>query len=306
MDSTGNGIFNIACIGEVMVELAIQNGNQAIIGTAGDTYNTAVYLKKLDHNAELKVDYITALGSDAFSDRILMELKTHNIGSEFITIRDGMMPGLYAISTDEKGERSFSYWRGQAAARTLISAPSNVTIENLSTFDIVYLSGISMAILPPDARKKIIERIKEFRNRGGKLAFDSNYRPRLWEDLETARNCMMDMWAITDIALPSIDDEMELFDDQSEKQVLDRLSNAGVGFGALKRGAMGPKTIGEDIGEIDFKPITKVVDTTAAGDSFNAGFLYTYATHNDMKQALIAGHELASKVVQSSGAIINL
>ena len=193
MDSSGNGIFNIACIGEVMVELAIQNGNHAIIGTAGDTYNTAVYLKKLDHNAELKVDYITSLGNDAFSDRILTELKTHNIGSEFITMRDGMMPGLYAISTDAEGERSFSYWRGQSAARTLIAEPSNITVENLSTFDLVYLSGISMAILPQDARTQVIKCIKGFRNRGGKLAFDSNYRSRLWEDLETARKCMMDM-----------------------------------------------------------------------------------------------------------------
>lgn len=288
-----------------MIELIANDAGQASIGVAGDTYNTAVYLNKLS-TADIEVSYITALGTDGFSDRIFSELEQHGIRSDKIEKRETHMPGLYAISTDELGERSFSYWRGEAAARTLFQEPCTIKPEALCDFDLIYVSGISMAILPPETRTKLISFLTDYRKSGGKLVFDSNYRPRLWEDVETARNITMAMWSITDIALPSLDDEMELFGDHNETGVLARLLGAGVSFGALKRGLAGPLPIGESVTQKIYKKVNDVVDTTAAGDSFNAGFLLEYAKGRNLEDAMQTGHSLAAKVIQAKGAIIEI
>ncbi len=163
-----------------------------------------------------------------------------------------------------------------------------------------------MAVLGPDARSSLIEFLKDYRQSGGKLAFDSNYRPRVWNDKVAARRITMQLWSLADVALPSIDDEMALFGDADEAATLSRLSDAGVVFGALKRGLKGPVPIGEDLEQLEFATVSNVVDSTAAGDSFNAGFLYQYAVGGTLSEAVRSGHELASKVIQSSGAIIDL
>lgn len=298
--------IKIACVGEVMIELIARQSGLASIGVAGDTYNTAVYLKKLANKSDIDISYITAIGTDKFSDRIFSEIQHYGLQTDLIEKRSHLMPGLYAIDTDEFGERNFSYWRGQSAAKTLFQEPCEIGLTSLLDFDLIYISGISMAILPAETRARLIEFISQYRKQGGKLAYDSNYRPRLWEDIDTARNTNMKMWSLTDIALPSLDDEMLLFEDKDEASVLSRLGDAGVVFGALKRGAKGPLAIGNLPCETTFKKIENVVDTTAAGDSFNAGFLYQYATGGTLVNAMQSGHNLASKVIQSSGAIITI
>ena len=296
----------IACIGEVMIELIAHKDGQATIGVAGDTYNTAVYISKLASTSRVDITYVTALGIDQFSKRILSEINRHGILSDHMEYRDTRMPGLYAIDTDENGERSFSYWRGQSAARTLFQEPCEIKLENLFHFDLIYVSGITMAILPHETRWNLISFLTEYRKSGGKLAFDSNYRARLWENIDTARETTMAMWSITDIALPSLDDEMELFEENTQEDVLKRLKDAGVKYGAVKRGINGPLAIDENSSSTTFEKVANVVDTTAAGDSFNAGFLYRYAIGGNLEDALLTGHELASKVIQQSGAIIEL
>ena len=288
-----------------MIELIAGEGDQATIGVAGDAYNTAVYMTKLTHQNEVSVSFVTALGVDQFSGRILSAMAEHGINHSYVERRNDQMPGLYAIETDENGERSFSYWRSNSAAKTLFAEPCSVQMSRLADFDILYISGITMAILPADMRTRLIKFLTEYRKGGGKLAFDSNFRPRLWEDLQTAREVIMRMWSLTDIALPSIDDETALFGESNETDVLKRLNAAGVRFGALKRGGLGPMLIGtSDAPACSFDKINNVVDSTAAGDSFNAGFLSEYIRGATIDEAARKGHEVASRVIQKKGAIV--
>ena len=295
---------NIACVGEVMIEIVITGADTAALGVAGDTFNTAVYLKQLLKPLDKTVSYFTALGKDRFSSRIVSKMVEYEIDTSHIEFRPDHMPGMYAIETDEEGERSFSYWRSQSAARTLFSPPCQIEISSLRSFDIVYISGISMAILPPATRASLLEFVGDYRTAGGLIAFDSNFRPNLWENIETAREITSSMWANTDIALPSMDDEMALFGDTSERQVIDRLRTSGVIFGALKRGAAGPVDLSSENSGANYPGVKNIVDTTAAGDSFNAGFLASYMRGEPIGQSLKAGHMLASKVIQKQGAIV--
>ena len=75
--------------------------------------------------------------------------------------------------------------------------------------------------------------------------------------------------------------------------------------GALKRGAQGPHSLGEQVTQ-SYPPASRVIDTTAAGDSFNGGYLAALQTGATQAEALMAGHRLASHVVGAKGAIVPL
>ncbi len=304
MDRAPNRPLKIACIGEAMIEVSHQDtAGAARIGIAGDTFNTAVYLRRLLPDAS--VSYVTALGTDRPSEMIFEAARSHGLETNLIERRPGLSPGLYMIFTDPQGERSFSYWRSASAARTLFAAPRTVAPGDLSECDLVYFSGITLAIIAPQARAELLAWLAAFRSQGGRVAFDPNYRPALWASADEARAAMIAAFAQTDIALPSLDDEIALFGG-GEAETIARLLAAGIGSGALKRGASGPVALDGSGEAPEVATVAEVVDTTGAGDSFNAGFLAKALSGGSIFDAMTAGHALAAKVVQHRGAILPL
>lgn len=293
---------SVLCIGEAMVEISLapDRPDTAGLGFAGDTLNTAIYLKR--EAPALNVAYCTKLGRDVLSERMIGMMSAEGLDTTLIRRSDTRLPGLYAINTDDKGERTFTYWRDNSAARRLMESPG-LEETDLLGFDLVYLSAISLAILPPAGRARLMGWLRHYRDAGGRVAFDSNYRPALWSDQGTAQETVTDAWRLADIGLPSLDDEMALFADADEAAVLARLRAYGLGEGVLKRGARGPLPLnGEPPLAVD--PATDVVDSTAAGDSFNAGYLAARLDGRDQDTAMRAGHELALRVIAQRGAIL--
>ena len=282
----------VASVGEAMIELSMSDEN-ARVGVAGDTLNTAIYLQRTA--PQLTVDYITCLGSDTLSTRIFDFVGHNGLGNSLIKQIPDKTPGLYAINTNTDGERSFIYWRSNSAARDLFM---DYDFSVLESFDVLYLSGISMAILPHKVRISFLEWLKRSPI---ELIFDSNYRPHLWDSIGHAQQITSALWVRADVSLPSIDDEMLLFN-ETEDQVCARFL-ATAKTGALKRGEQGPLSLCGKL-KSDYKPAKKVVDTTAAGDSFNGGYIGALLSGKSQKEALMSGHKLASKVVQYHGAII--
>ena len=295
-------IHQVACIGEAMIELRFGAGNTASVGYSGDSLNTAVYLKRMWPDGD--ISYVTALGVEHASDRILAFIQAENLNTGHVVRLPGHNAGLYAISTDRDGERSFTYWRENSAARQLFSPLCNLDLDSLAGHGLIYLSAISLAILPDKDRDKLHEFLVRYRGAGGIVAFDSNYRPQLWGDRDVARRIIRRMWQITDLGLPSLDDETAIFGDANESAVLARLARWGVRYGALKRGLTGPRSLADDCAEMDFAPAKVVKDTTAAGDSFNAGFIATALRAGSIRECLEAGHELACQVIGHEGAIV--
>lgn len=290
--------MRIAAIGEAMIELSLA-GDTAGVGVAGDTLNTAIYLKRTA--PDVQVDYITRLGTDAFSDRIADFIAAQGVGTKYITRDPEGTPGLYAITTDDAGERSFTYWRDSAAARLTFMTDIGPDFNALARYDVIYLSGITLAILPAATRTGLMRWLQAFRNSGGRVCYDSNYRPNLWLDRDSAQLANDAMWALTDIALPSIDDE-QMLTGETPEQITRRFLNMGR-TGALKRGPSGPLCL-KTGQSYTFPEAETVVDTTAAGDSFNGGYLGALLSGSTQAPALRKGHDLAIKVIGCKGAII--
>jgi len=296
--------LNIAVIGECMVELQ-KNGDGLRRTFGGDTLNTALYLSRLTRTHGIKTSYITALGNDPFSMEMFSKWQEDGIDTSLIPQLEGKQPGLYYIETDDTGERSFYYWRNDSAAKYVFDQPeSPALIEKLLTFDAIYLSGITLAILTENGRSVLFEFLEKYQ---GKVFFDNNYRPKLWASQQQAMDCYLKVLSYTDTALLTFDDDQELYGDTEVQQCIERTSNAGVKEIIIKCGGQDCLVIENGTVEtVSALVIDNVVDTTAAGDSFSAGFLAKRFCGGTAQEAAFAGHCLAGKVIQYAGAIIPL
>jgi len=295
---TGNGIVSI---GECMLELSGKGGEDWRMGFAGDTLNTLWALHALS-GPERPANYISAFGDDPFSTEQIAFFAANGIGIGESPIIAGARPGLYAI-TLTGAERSFTYWRNDSAARQLASDPARLA-KSLENQALVYFSGITLAILEPAARKVLLEAIGAARKAGSLVAFDANYRPRLWKSPDEAQAAIADALAVTDIALPTFPDEQALYGDASPEATADRLKAAGVAEIVVKNGEL-PATVRHDgkTETVDAVHVASPVDTTGAGDSFNGSYLAARLAGLSPVEATRKAHAVAAAVVQVRGAL---
>lgn len=297
-------MVRIVAIGECMGELSETGTPGALtMGFAGDTLNTAWYLRRLlttDHH----VDYLTATGTDGLSDRMLEFFETEGLGTQHIQRIPDKTIGLYYITLKD-GERSFTYWRSDSAARRLASDPEHLEIA-LDKADIAYWSGITLAILPLQDRLTLLEALGRFAGRGGRVVFDPNLRPRLWDTVETMRGWINRAIAVSDLCLPSFEDEALHYGDSAPDMTAARFRDAGAKRVVVKNGAGEILLCDAAGGMTSVSPpiVDAIVDTTAAGDSFNAGFLAAELAGSTMHDAALAGARLAGRVIGARGALV--
>ena len=252
------------------------------------------------------MDYVTALGDDAFSERMLAAWRAEGVGTDRVVRRAGRLPGLYIIEVDAGGERRFHYWRDSAPARELFALPQTPAIlEALPRYEYLYLSGVSLSLYGEAGRARLFEALDAARRRGCRVVFDTNYRPRSWPDIGVARAAITAVTRRVDIVLTGFDDERPLFGDSDAFATARRLRGAGIGEVVVKQGSSGcVVAVGYSEIVVPAEPGTAVVDTTAAGDSFNAAYLAARIARAEPSDAARAGHRLAAAVIGHPGAII--
>ena len=288
-------------LGEIMVELAPADAGLMRMGFAGDTFNTAWYARRLLPDA-WQVDYATVLGADALSDEVAGFIAAQGIGTGAIRRHPERTMGLYMIRLTQ-GERSFAYWRGQSAARTLGDDPAWLD-SILAGADLAYLSGITLAILPPEGRQTLCAALARARAAGCHVAFDTNLRLRLWQGADTARDGLLMGAGVADTVLPSFDEEQALFGDTLPAQTIARYQAAGAQTVVVKNGGAAVTLAqGGAVQQIETAPV-QPVDSTAAGDSFAAAYLAGVLTGAAPAQAAQGACALAGRVVMGRGALV--
>ena len=299
--------MRLASIGECMIELRDwpQGGSGAMRrGFGGDTLNSAVYLARL-LAGRVQVSYVTLLGDDPFSSEMLAAWAAEGIDVSLVGQSRGECCGLYAITTDAGGERSFTYWRSAAPVRGLFGPDDAARLERLEDYHVLYFSAITLAVLHPEGRRRLLALAERFRASGRCVVFDDNYRPRLWTSVSEARATVRRALASATLALVSATDQAALFGAAAPIMLRDRLLRWGCPEVVLRQGA-NPCLLAWSGGsaEVPAHHVARVVDTTAAGDAFNAAYLAARLTGREPLEAAAAGHALAARVVQVSGALV--
>ncbi|HEX3064094.1 MAG TPA: sugar kinase [Dongiaceae bacterium] len=280
-----------------MLELSGGPGSW-MLGYGGDTLNTAIHLARAGHH----VAFLTALGDDPFSLQLRRQWLAEGLDGTLMLQHPRRHAGLYAISVDAAGERSFTYWRENSAAREMFSLPETAAaVAAASTADLLYFSLITMAILPPEGRARLLALAKDVRSIGGKVAFDGNYRPRLWDTPAEAMAARDAAIGCADIGLPSLDDEAALSGASGADEVEGHWTGLGCAEVVVKDAAFGCHLAGGDI--LAPPAVLAPVDTSGAGDAFNAGYLGARMKGANVANAAAAGHALAGWTIMRPGAI---
>lgn len=286
----------VCCAGEAMIELApADEPGLYAQSVAGDTLNTAVYLSR----AGLAVQYLSAVGDDVYSAKILSFLDAEGVDAALVKRVPGRQPGLYVITNTRAGEREFSYWRDSSPARQLFDELPNPTVT-----DVFYFSGITLAVCR-SGFENMLTFLRNLRAGGCRIVFDPNFRPRLWASVEQARHHYLSVLPLCDVILPTLADDTMLWGVQTiehceafyrrfepEELIIKTPELSVRGFLASGETAMVQA------------PLVRAIDTTGAGDAFAAGYLAARLSGASLEAALAAGQALAARVVQHRGAII--
>lgn len=293
----------VAIIGEAMLELSHPSGDDARLGFGGDTLNTAVYLARLG----VTPDFITALGTDPYSEKLIDQWQREGVRTTHVLCHPARLPGLYAIRTDPQGERSFYYWRSESAARAFFGLPGHETaLAAAAEADWLYLTGITLSIFTPPERAVLAKTAAAVRAGGGEVVFDPNYRPRGWQSREAARAALADFAAHVSLVLPTLEDEIALHGEMPGEAHAERWLALGVQTVVKKSGPEGASIYrrGAEPVEIPVAGAVAPVDTTGAGDSFNAALIAGLIAGHPIEAAAAQANRLAGEVIRHSGAII--
>jgi len=287
------------------MELRHVGDRELALGFGGDTLNTALYVARIA-GGRLAVDYVTALGDDRYSDDMAAAWRAEGVSTELVARLTSRLPGLYIIRTNDRGERSFTYFRSAAAARDMLRDGRDATIEaGLADHACLYLSGVTLSILDDGQRRILLDMLARLRRRGLRVAFDGNYRPAGWPEIAAARRWMTEMLGHCDIALPTFDDERRLFGDGDATATIRRMHGLGVGEIAVKLGGAGCLlSIEGAVTSVPTEVVAQPADTTAAGDAFNAAYMASRMLGRDPPTAARNGNLLAGVVIRHPGAII--
>ena len=297
--------FSTALIGECMIELQEIEPGKTQQTFGGDTLNAAIYMARLARFFPVRVDYVTALGCDSFSDRMVAFWEREGVGSDLVLRQKGEMPGLYYIQLDENGERHFSYWRGESAAKKNFEYKgSQNVLDHLGDYAAIYLSGISIAILAPVSRARLFKRLAQLAASGTKIYLDYNYRSHLWNSNRESREAYQAILPCCDTVFAGLDELTAIYGISSITAGHRYFSEKGVNESVIRGGAK-PCSIqvGGQNFEVAVEKIAKVIDTTAAGDSFSGAYLLARNSGFTVSKAAKIAHRMAAYVIVHKGAI---
>ncbi len=296
-------------IGEMLIDFTAQE--TGAVGEAltfrknagGAPANVAVCVAKLGKRAEL----VTKLGKDPFGDFLAETLRREGVGTRFVFRTDEANTALAFVSRDEKGERSFSFYRNPSADMLL----SEKEVEEIpfERGDILTFGSVDLCDAP--VKRAHLAAIAKARAAGTIISFDPNLRYSLWKSAEALLSTVREFLPLADLLKVSDDELFDITGIEDEKEAVSSLFQGEVKLVLVTKGKAGATvytggrslTVPTDTG-------SKVVDTTGAGDSFLGTILYQLLgrgiealSDGELTEMLKRANRAATAVVSREGAI---
>ena len=295
--------INVCSIGEAMIEISnIKNSlyNQSF---AGDTLNFCNYLDKKKLNAF----FLSAIGKSEINQSLLDFVKSKKISTKYIKQINKIEVGLYLIKNKNNGEKQFFYWRDESAAKVYFNNIDFLNLyKELKNFDYIYFSGITLSIIHVSKLNNFIKLLKLLKNKKIKIVFDLNIRPNRWNKKNL--NIFLDLvLKFVDICFLSGEDMNYWKNKNNIKSYEQIVRKYKIKHSIFRKNAEYTYVfLNKTRYVFKNKLIKKVVDTSGAGDGFNAAYLSNFIVNNDPVLALKAGSSLGSKIVMKKGAIVDV
>ena len=295
--------INVCSIGEAMIEISnIKNSlyNQSF---AGDTLNFCNYLDKKKLNAF----FLSAIGKSEINQSLLDFVKSKKISTKYIKKINQFEVGLYLIKNKDNGEKQFFYWRDESAAKQYFNNIDFLNLyKELKNFDYIYFSGITLSIIHISKLNNFIKLLKLLKRKKIKIVFDFNIRPSRWNKKNL--NIFLDsVLKFVDICFLSGEDMKNWKNKNNIKSHEQIVRKYKIKHSIFRKNAKFTYVFLNKTRYVFKNKLLKtVVDTSGAGDGFNAAYLSNFIVNNDPVLALKAGSSLGSKIVMKKGAIVDV
>jgi 2-dehydro-3-deoxygluconokinase len=289
--------IDLLAIGEPLMELAEEerDGERLYVpGFGGDVSNAAVAAARQGAKAAI----FTALGDDAFGRAFLTLWDREGLDRSSVITRLGGRTGVYFISYGENGH-VFSYARAGSAASVVTA--DELPSDQIASAKVMHVSGISQAISTTCA-DAVFAAIRRARASGTLVSYDTNLRLPLWP-LDRARAVIHGAVALSDIALPGLDDARQLTGFEHPEEICAFYLDLGCRIVALTMGKAGTMVATPDRREVIPARRVDAVDATGAGDTFDGAFLAEWLVHRDPFRAAAYANAAAALSTLGRGAV---
>ncbi|MBS7639945.1 MAG: sugar kinase [Candidatus Bathyarchaeia archaeon] len=301
---------DIVGIGEVLIDFIATEPVSYLEASAfrkffgGAPMNTLVGVVRLG----LTAGAITVVGDDPFGHFLLKELRDNGVDVSRVRVKGNVRTTLAFVANDpETGERTFIFYRSPWVKGTSVDSlsPEDIDYDYISSAKILHVSGFSLSENP--TRKAILSAIKHARRMGVKVSFDPTLRLDVWRSERTLRRLYSAVLKLSDIATFSREEAEFIFGTSSPDEAADKALKYGVSVVGIKlgdKGALVKTWDGRRIYEPAFK--VKPIDTTGAGDGWNAGLLVGLIRGWDLERCVKVANAIGALVVTKHGAITAL
>ena len=295
--------INVCSIGEAMIEISNVKNNLYNQSFAGDTLNFCNYLDKKKLNAF----FLSAIGKSEINQSLLDFVKSKNISTKYIKQINQFEIGLYLIKNKDNGEKQFFYWRDESAAKQYFNNIDFINLyKELKNFDYIYFSGITLSIIHVSKLNNFIKLLKLLKSKKIKIVFDFNIRPTRWNK-KNLNNFFDSVLKFVDICFLSGEDMSYWKNKNGIKSYEQIVTKYKIKHSIFRKNAKFTYVfLNKNKYVFKNKLLKKVVDTSGAGDGFNAAYLSNFIVNNDPVLALKAGSTLGSKIVMKKGAIVDV
>jgi 2-dehydro-3-deoxygluconokinase len=293
--------MDLVALGEPMLEFAAEE--RARLGSVqrfrrgwgGDTSNTVVAAARLGAST----GYVSRIGGDEFGSSFMSLWKREGVDASRVVVEPEGFTGIYFISVRQDGEHDFTYYRNGSAASRL--SPHDLDPEYLSRARILHTSGISQAI-SKSCRAAVEAAIDIVHRGGGLVSYDANVRPKL-APLPVLREMFQVAVSKADMVFVSEEDLGHLYPNSDSAEASGRVLSFGPDLVVLRRGRAGCQVLsgGENIPVPGWPE--DPVDSTGAGDAFNAGFLVSWLEGRSLEEAARFANAVGALTVGGLGAV---
>ena len=294
--------FDVITAGEAMALFmasapgALENVRDFHMAAAGAELNVAIGLARLG----FRVAFLSRVGGDVFGRFLLEALAREGVSDEHVSIAPQQSTGFMLKSLVGGGDDAEIdyYRRGSAASHLgLGDYPPGFCARARH----LHLTGISPA-LSGSTRELVFHLAREARAAGCIVSFDPNLRPRLWPSKDAMTTCLNELASLSDLVLPGLSEARILtgFDtpgdvanfylDRGARQVVVKLGEAGAYYASI-----------DGSGRVSALPVAEVVDTVGAGDGFATGVISALLEELPLREAVVRGNLIGSRVIQFQG-----
>lgn len=295
--------IKICAIGECMMELTNAKKKLYSQSIAGDTLNFTSYLDKNIFDTS----YFTAVGRSEISKRVINFLHKQKIKTNLVSRISSYEIGLYLIENSKSGEKIFYYWRDNSAAKFFFNNQNIIKYKNqLLKNQYVYFSGITLSLFENNNLHNFLSLLELLKKKQVKIIFDFNIRIKRWSKKKLTFYFSQTL-PFANILFASGEDLNFLKGSASKKTFIKLIQKYNIKHAIYRKNARLNYSFYEDESYfVKNKVKDKVIDTSGAGDGYNAAYISNFIKFNNSQKALQAASEIGAKIVMKKGAIVNV